>query len=181
MQFCVPNDFIDPPYMIPNQQESAGGISNFKEKIADFEKDILKDLFGYELYLQLIAGLSTSGTPEAIWTNLKNGTSYRLCADGPRFEWVGLKKMLIPAIHSKFQPILHRRAHQNGVVVNLGQNNTTIEVPIYEVVTSWNDYCKIAGSHCDLDNTLAGFFQANEASYPDFVFCSPQRQNQFNL
>lgn len=167
--------------MIPNVQETAGGTSNVKEILADLEKDILKELFGYELYLQLLEGLATSGTPEERWTDLKNGATYQLCGSGPRFEWVGLKKMLIPAVFSRYVPIQHRRMHQNGVVINLGQNNTEMVIPDYEKVTSWNDYCKIAGSDCHLENTLAGFFSANESDYDDFVFCSPQRQNQLGI
>lgn len=179
MQLVLPKDFIDPPYMLPEQQESAGGVTNFKEVLFDLEKEILKELFGYDMYSQFMEGLDTSGTVEQKWVDLKNGTEYT--RDSKRYEWVGMKKMLIPAVASRYVHLTYRRMHQNGVVINNGQQNTQIVVPIYEKVTWWNDYVRIAGSDCETRNTLAGFLQANESDYPDFVFCSPARQNQLDF
>lgn len=183
MAFVKAKDFKNPPYKIPNQEESSGGISWLETELARIETELLEKLLGYQFYSDFISGLEV-GSPEQKWKDLRDGAEYFTdlgTSQQRKNTWKGMKEMLIPGVYATFLPILYRRVYNNGTIINNGQQNTTSVVPDYEIVTSWNTYVRGTGSHCLWANTLYGFLQSNQSSYQGFVFCAPHRRNQLDI
>lgn len=76
------------PLLIAQKSDSsvASSLSLF---IDEHEERLLSDLLGYELYKAYNAGIAVTPTPDAIWTDLRNGVEYTNRA-GRLAKWKGL-------------------------------------------------------------------------------------------
>lgn len=169
-------DFDDLPYKIPHQEE----YPEFEAFIEAREEELLKEILGIDLYNEFMAALDDSGEELADkWVELRDGAEYEFAS--VTNEYKGLVDLLKPAIYSKWVSLLHRRFTTSGVIVNTGQQNTTVVNPIYEIVTYWNEFAKKVGHVACQRNTFYGFMIANEDDYDGWEFSCPEIINQFDL
>lgn len=167
--FLDPSDFEDAPYAIPNQEESR----SLQDFIDQKEAEYLKKVLGLSFYNEFIEGLNTSGDIDPIWEALRDGDDY--ISGGQSYQWLGIKDLLKPVIHSQWLEINYRKWSNGGMIVNNGQNNTTSVNPIDEIVFGWNQFVGKAGTgfywwyNCysagSIDGTLRGFLDANSDDY----------------
>jgi hypothetical protein len=74
-----------------------GKESAFNDTITEVQYKILIDLMGYPIYKEFETGLAVVPTPEARWTNLRDGVEYTdYC--GYLNNWRGLVYMLVPFV-----------------------------------------------------------------------------------
>lgn len=128
------------------------------------------------------------------WLKLKKGADY--VYNYKTYEWVGMKKMLIPYIFSMWLRDTFDNNSGVGVVVAKGENSKVIN-PGNRIARTFNEFSRIAGNCKEKENTLYGFldqegfvgtfddtfdetFQTFNA-YLNFVFKNPGRMNTFQL
>lgn len=173
--FVSSEDFLDIPYVIPNQEETRG-LDSFIEAE---ETKILKKILGIELYNEFIQGLESSGDIEQKWIDLRDGATYEY--GEVQYQYEGLKDLLKPYIYQLAVQLNYRKLTTSGVVINRGQQNTETQNPNYEVVTYWNEFVSKVGKWCEMKNTLYGFLYANEADYESLEFTEQHYKNQLDL
>lgn len=187
--FVVKTDFDIQPYTIPN----LSGNNNFLDYVEREEEDILKSLLGKSLYDAFIDGLDTD-YPEDRWVDLRDGADYIYLEK--TYEWVGMKKMLIPYIFSMWLRDTFDNNSGIGVVVAKGENSKIIN-PGNRISRNFNEFSRIASNCKDQKNTLYGFLYNKGLSgeyddifgsefetfgqYLNFVFKDPGRMNTFQL
>ncbi len=178
--FVDSTDFTDIPYKIPNQEETRA----FVDWIESEEAKILKEVLGLPLYNSLIEGWETSGGPEQKWTDLVEGADYDLY--DTTFHYGGLVDFLKPEIYSRWILLNYRKLTSSGVIINQGQQNTTVQNPDVEFAQYHNEFVEKIGNICNQRNSLVGFLTVNEDDYQEdgqtiWVFTEQKLTNQFNL
>lgn len=178
--FVDSTDFTDIPYKIPNQEETRA----FVDWIEAEETKILKEVFGLPLYNAFIEGLDTSGSIEQKWIDLRDGAEYDY--EDSTYEYLGLVDFLKPEIYSRWILLNYRKLTSSGVIINTGQQNTTVQNPDVEFAQYHNEYVNKIGNICKQKNTLFGFLTVNEEDYEEdgeviWNFTDQKLTNQFNL
>jgi len=178
--FVDPTDFTDIPYKIPNKEETRA----FVDWIEAEETKILKEVLGLPLYNAFIEGLDTSGSIEQKWLDLRDGAEYEY--SDSTYEYLGLVDFLKPEIYSRWFYLRYRVPTSSGVVINTGQQNTTVQNPDVEVSQYHNIFVEKIGNSCNQKNTLFGFLTVNEEDYQEdgeviWNFTEQKLTNQFNL
>jgi hypothetical protein len=128
------------------------------------------------------------------WLILKNGSNYYFGVH--EYEWVGLKKMLIPYIFSMYLRDTFDNNSGIGVVIAKGENSKVIN-PSKRIARAYNVFSHYAGRCGFKKDTLYGFLsQEGEAGtfdytfddsfqtfgqYLNFVFKDPGTMNFMNL
>jgi len=187
--FLVKTDFDVLPWSIPNLT----GNNSFLDYVAREEETILLSLLGKSLYDQFIEGLDTD-YPEDRWVNLRDGAPY--IYNLKTYNWVGMKKMLIPYIYSIWLRDTFDVNSGIGVVVAKGENSKVIN-PGNRIARNFNIFSHYAGNCRNLKDTLYGFLSQEGLAgtfddtfdetfqtftdYLNFVFKDPGRMNTFNL
>jgi hypothetical protein len=190
--FVTSTDFNIPPLVIPNLQGS-GPINSFNAYVEREEEKILKSLLGVTLYNSFIEGLDTD-YPDEVWLKLRDGDTYII--DGKTYEWVGMKKALVPYIFAMWTRDNYRRQSGVGTVKGKAENATVVN-PKFEIATAYNDFSHLVGNCHDKKNTLYGYLSVMGGlgtfdgsfddsfdtfdQYFDFVFNDPGRMNTMNI
>jgi hypothetical protein len=135
---------------LPNL-DSSWNSENLNNFITKYEKIILMDLLGSDLYLKYIAGIAAV-TPDVIWTNLRDGCEYTVDYNGSDYivKWEGLKnsdKISLLSYFTYFYLVKDGHISLGGVStsVNKTQNSETIS-PIKKLVNAWNQGVEIYGT-----------------------------------
>lgn len=190
--FVVASDFDLLPYNIPNLEGDKMG-NTFADYVEEQEEEILKSLLGVTLYESFIEGLEED-YPEDWWIALRDGADYLY--KGKTYEWVGMKKMLIPYIYSMWLRDTYDAHTGIGVVQGKAENSKVIN-PGKRIARAYNKFSHIVGNTCDKKNTLFGYLQITGSSgtfdgtfddsfdtfqmYFDYVFHDPGLMNTHNL
>lgn len=98
------------------------------------------------------------------WLLLKNGNDYEYSDND--YEWYGMVKMLKPYVYSKWLTDQYDTHTSAGVVVANTENSTVIS-PARRIAAAYNKFSEIAGAKYCTENSLYGYFVANEVLYPD--------------
>lgn len=159
--FIDSSDFVSVPYKIPNQEEETSLDNYFVNK----EEQLLKDLLGYAFAQELIDQALTSGTPAAKWMNLINGDEYTY--NDKTYKWVGLRKLLIPAIYAEWVGDSFDKLTNIGVGIN-SKDNFTVISPGVRISRAWNTYSEMCGASYCQQNTLFGYLQANASDFTEY-------------
>lgn len=124
------------------------------------------------------------------WARLVYGDTYLY--DDRLKKWYGMNRMVVPLIYSLWTKYTYDNQTASGVIVAAKENSSVIS-PNQRIIRGWNKYSELAGSHCDVENTLYGFlyyseyFNADVASHNDmssylsYEFNSPGYMNNFGL
>ena len=135
---------------IPNL-DSAWNTDNLTNFINKYEKLILTDLLGSDLYLKYIEGIAET-TPDVKWKNLRDGTKYTVEYNGSDYtvEWAGLKnseKISLLAYFTYYYIIRDAHISLGGTStsINNTQNSTSVS-PKTKLVNAWNKGVELYGT-----------------------------------
>jgi len=174
--------------------------------ITRFEEECLRALFGDKLYDAFITGLAVTPTPDAKWTNLRDGgVTFNILLNGETIQktWKGLnggtsKKSLIAYyVYCKF-----RNANETfftGVNQAKGSSENT-EVAEYKPIISerWNQFVRMYGQipydvftatpfapvadtfYYD-EASAYNFLMANITTYTDWRFTAKDLINEYGI
>jgi hypothetical protein len=106
-------------YIIPLAR--GNNTDEFNDLVTECQYDTLIDLMGYPIYKEFEDGLAVTPTPEARWTNLRDGVEYTDC-HGYLNNWQGIKYMLIPFTWVKNYFNEQYKASQFGIISNPPKN-----------------------------------------------------------
>lgn len=125
------------------------------------------------------------------WARLVYGDTYLY--DDRLKKWYGMNRMVVPLIYSLWTKFTYDNQTGSGIVVASKENASVIS-PNKRIIRGWNKYAELAGSHCEVQNTLYGFLYYSEyfnadvatsyndmSSYLSYEFCSPGYINNFGL
>lgn len=177
MAILTKSNFVAPPFLIPNQTES----SWLDAWIADREAELLKKLLGLDLYNAFIEALEDSAPLAQKWVDLRDGEEYEY--GDVNYEYVGVIKMLRPAIYSLWLEVNYKKPTNAGMIVNRGQENTDVVNPTEEITDAWNKFVGYVG--CHMANSFYGFMVVNLEDYEvgDIIwhFQEQYTKNRFGL
>lgn len=165
------NDFETRPYRIQNQKDNL----DFQNFIDNTEKELLIEILGYELTLDLLEQTKTSGMEER-FEKLIDG-------DG---KYPGLIETLRPGVYSKWLPANSYKLTAVGIVENTPTTGSTlVSLEEFEII-SWNDYVERVGNdgcHKTPSNlpTFYSYMYANREDFPEWQFVKPLIKNRYWL
>jgi hypothetical protein len=158
--------------------------------VADNKADIYKSLENSNTALPTDA-TKWEKQPLNRWARLVYGDTYLY--DDRLKKWYGMNRMVVPLIYSLWTKYTFDNQTGSGIVVAAKENATVIS-PNRRIICGWNKFAELAGSHCEVQNTLYGFLYYSEyfnvdvaasyndmSSYLSYEFCSPGYMNNFGL
>ena len=170
--FVISSDFDVPPFSLPN----LGSNSSFADFVEEQEEEVLKKLLGIAFYDLLIAGITANTTK---WLLIKNGSGY--VYNEVSYEWLGLKKMLIPYIwYMWVKETLSDSLTGVGIVAPESENGSVIN-PGVKLAAAYNKFSKLAGGRYCIENSLYGFLYKNATDYVGYSYTPQGTINTFNL
>ncbi len=179
MAILTKANFVAPPYLIPNQTESTAWLDSW---IADREAELLKKLLGLDLYNPFKEALEDSAPLDQKWVDLRDGKEY--VYGDVSYEYVGVIKMLRPAIYSLWLEINYKKPTNAGIIASKGQENTEVLNPTEEITKAWNQYVRYV-NYCYMEDSFYGFMTVNKADYEvdgiEWIFRPPYTKNRFGL
>jgi len=156
------SDFVDEIQL--SNSSIASVNTEFTSFLGRVETEFLRKVLGYTLYSSFIAGLATTPTIPAIWTNLKNGCSF-VASDGNTYYFDGLKEALKYYSYFKQQNRLYVTNIQSSNVEKKS-DISTVTYPMQKVVSAQNRCIEIL-------EDMVIFIALNEDSYPNLVYECP--------
>jgi hypothetical protein len=183
---------IDSTYFIREIDLPSTAISGTKEDLATFitqyEKEVLIDLLGYELYKDFIAN---SG--DTRWTRLTNGYEYQEdYQDGTTtVKWNGLINTDLISLIAYYVYFYYAKFHATrtsrvGESIDLSENaNMTTWTP--KMVNAWNEFVGLYGKQGDsvINPTAYNFLKKFEDDatngYEGWIFTDHIKTNTFGL
>ena len=123
--------------------------------ISEREPELLKELFGYGMYKDFIAGLTTLTQR---WVDLRDGKEYTV--NGKLYEFVGIKKMIANYVWYYFMQAATTNTTGAGQVLPTTENGQVVG-SLSKMVDSWNRMSNYVES-------MVHFLNNNEATYPEW-------------
>ena len=174
-------------------------INTFNSFLDQYEKEILIDLLGLELYDLFIAGLAVQPTVDQKWLDLRDGADFDLNYNGRiiKLHWIGLKnldkKSLIAyyAYHKIRKSETSTTTSVNEVRGKLENSKTVNESR--KLINAWNLMLKSYGETFYFDKysteydtyndspSAFNFLNMNRDVYPGWIFSPHYRMNEFGI
>lgn len=133
--------------------------------IEKHQPEVLRDIFGYELYKAFSTGIATydpnnNNIPaiEAKWLNLINGAEYTLNSKTRKFE--GLRSIITNYVYWYWLKDQHTQTVGLGEVQAKGENSE-MSNPAEKMVKAWNEMSEQVAE-------LYNFLQQNKTTYPEW-------------
>lgn len=176
--FALPEDFNDPPYLVPDQEENAG---TFKAWLEREETIILKKLLGLQLYNDLQEAWDDTPPVSGIWFDLAGGAEYEF--GNILYEYKGLKSLLVPYLFSLWTKLEIKKFTHSGFATAVQDENQLVNGAEL-IAKAYNDYSEQVGGCREIENSLYGFLIANESDYGTgwlMDFEPPGNMNMFGI
>lgn len=184
---------------LPNL-DKAGKNATIVADTEFYEKEILMDLFGYQLYSDYIEGIAAE-SPEQKWLDIRDGEEFSFEFRGKTItrKWIGL-------INSELKSLLAYYAYANIVnrstqhvtelgVVEPNVENSRIAANSMKVLRAWSRFMEQYGEvpngfnpyydshyvHYDDSPSIYNFLVANSDDYDDWVFTRRGNINVFGF
>jgi hypothetical protein len=177
--------------------------SNFNNIIARYEPEVLTDLLGYELYKALLADLDGNGNPVTQrFIDLIDGAefSFEFCGYTINTKWNGLRNSDKTSLISYYTYFEYREDNDtfyaSGAQVEALTENSTNIGQIAKLTDIYNKMVELYGQsrynnstwydpdtfeHLTDEPSAYNFLLANKADYPEWVFKSKSKINQFGI
>ena len=161
-----------------------GDYEDLATYITQYEKEVLTDLLGYELYKDLIAN---SGDQR--WVRLINGHEYEEDWDGDTttVKWNGLTNTDLISLISYYTYFNYMKFHasntgRTGESINLTENSERTS-PTPKMVNAWNEFVDLYGKQSDIviNPTAYNFLNKFEDDYEGWIFTDHFKTNTFGL
>ena len=150
---------------IPNL-DKAGNSSTLDTDIVFYEKEILMDALGYQLYSEFITAIE--GTPAQKWIDLRDGAEFSFEYSGVTItrKWAGLKNsdkisLLAYYTYAMYLRKMHQQLTSIGTVVSQSENSMVVNGSD-KFINAWNRFIEQYGEVPD------GFDPYNESHYIHF-------------
>ena len=173
---------------IPNLNK-AGNEATLENDIEFYETEILKDLFGYQLYAAYIAGMAVE-SPDQKWVDITEGAEFSFDFLGKTItrKWIGFTnsdKISILAYYTYANYIRRVMQTLTGVGMAVGQTELSqIASGTRKQVNAWNRFMDQYGKtplyfngyydsdyiHYDDTPSIYNFLVANSDDYDDWIF-----------
>lgn len=136
-------DFDLPPYNIPNLQKVRNTFEYYRDRK---EEEVLRFLLWDDIYDAFKAGVVgiEEDDIEQRWKDLRDGVSYTYL--GRSYRYAGLKTLLIPYFYAEWVEDHWKPFSGIGVITPKGEN-ATVKYPLRNIISAWNEFCFLAGSH----------------------------------
>lgn len=181
--FTTSGDFGKTPYKIPNLDD-AETLADFNSFINDKEQEVLTELLGRSLYVDLIAGLAV-GSPLAKWIDLRDGVDYE--NEDLSYKYKGLKSFLVPYIYSQWVAEKPSYFVGDSVVVAENENSSQIGSGL-TVEKAYNDFVDKVGNmyNTNYGDNLYSYLVLHPIDYPtidygDFNYSGEEKMNFLDL
>jgi hypothetical protein len=182
---------------IPNLDKVTNSITT---AISRYEKEILINLLGYELYNEFVTELA--GSPAQKWLDLRDGADFELEFNGRTYSlhWNGLVNDDKVSLISYY---VYYKYRENNITVTTGvgeargkAENSVIVDDIPKMVNAWNSMVDLYGyipkvyhytwtmDYLRAYTPIASaynFLWANRVDYPTWVFEPIAYKNRFDL
>lgn len=146
--------------------------TDVEHSIKIYEKEVLMDLLGYNLYKELQTWLATPVSGDKFY-KLVNGEDFSFSVDGRvvNAHWDGLKGENKKSLIAYFVYFMHRRkratymAGTSQEVKPASENSTSVNL-IDKLVDIWNEFVVMYGDECDYFyswNDLQNSYHSNDA------------------
>jgi len=135
-------------------------LTDFNNFITKYQKEVLIKLLGYDLYLAFETGLAVLPTPDAKWTNLKNGSTYQV--DGINKQNPGLIDIVAYYVYCKHVSTNFEQYLSLGVTASNIEGGTVVS-PENKITNGWNNMLNYYYMVYD-------FIAQNETDYPNWDF-----------
>jgi len=123
-----------------------------------YQKEILIKLLGFDLYCAFETGLAVVPTPDAIWTDLKNGSTFTV--DSIKYQNPGCKNIIVAYTYCKWLSANFETLTAMGVTNQKTENSDKIS-PENKITQAWNEmYSEI--------EKLYSFILENESNYSNW-------------
>jgi hypothetical protein len=164
----IDSSYFFGPLTIP-QKSDAAVSSSLTWLINELEPKLLTDLLGYELYKTYAAGIAVLPTPDAKWTDLRDGKEYTN-RSSILTKWKGLKytegttakkSLIANYVYWHWMEKEASASTGTGEKVPNAQNAVNTS-PIHKMVRAWNEMV------C-MNFELIEFLLSNQSTYPEFV------------
>jgi len=173
---------------IPNLDKAAN-LATLNADIITYEKEILIDALGYQLYSDYITNIALE-SPAQKWLDLRDGAefSFDFCGKTVTRKWIGLENSEKKSLIAYFTYAMSLRNKSQtltgvGVVVGLAENSQVIDSS-RKLVNAWNRFIEQYGEvpegfngyydshyiHFDDKPTIYNFLVANSADYDDWIY-----------
>lgn len=176
--FLSPDDFAveGSRYLIPNILNEDG--PDYTDFIDETEEEILRQIFGDELYEQFILGLADV-SPAQKWIDLRDGDVFTY--QSKQYNYKGLVYVLQPYVYSEWIKDNFDNLARLGVNMPDLENGEPIS-PATRIVRAYNEFVDRLGCESIQRSTLYGFLQSNkEVSYPSWVFDEDEEIEAINI
>ena len=181
-------NLIDKTYFVGDislpSQKLDGTLSNIDSYITKYEKEILMQLLGYDLYKDFIANPT-----DARWVEFKDGAEYTVKSGASEYtvKWNGLVNtdlVSLIAYYIYFNYMRDLVTHTSGIgeVLSASENAARI-TPSDKMVHAWNEHIAIYGKLTDdaLTPSAYRFLKENEDDYDLWIFRTKKTINSFGI
>lgn len=173
---------IDSTYFINDINLPADNLNNITSWITKFEKKILIQSLGYELYTEFIAGLAEVA-PAQIWLDLRDGKMFEI--DGVQYYWNGLlnddkESLLSYYVYSEYVNNLSQTIGTAGVYKILSENAEGVH-PSNLVVNSWNNAVKLQYTAKESLYNFIYYTNAVSEVYENWEFIPLETKNKYGI
>jgi len=110
--------------------------------IPKYQKEILKKLLGYTLYVDFETGLAVQ-SPINKWLYLRDGTTYQDYDDNGVLQYVeflGCKEIVKYYVYCKFLNDLQNKVTPTGAITQKNENSTVVPAT-FKIYEAWNNLC----------------------------------------
>ena len=184
---------------IPNLND-AGTKATIEADIEFYETEILKDLFGYQLYSDYTTGIAEE-SPLSKWTDIRDGAEFSFDFGGKTItkKWIGftnseLKSLLAYYTYANHVNRITQSLTANGIVEPQVENARRAQNSM-KVVRAWNRFIEQYGEvpngfsgyndshyvHYDDRPNIYNFLVANSDDYDDWIFTRRGNINVFGF
>lgn len=173
--FITSEDFLIRPFVLKNIDAE----TTFQSYVNEQEEDRLKKILGRLLFDAFKAGLYQTdedgefvltddgeltaideGVIEQRWKDLRDGVEYTY-NDKP-FYWEGMAKTLKPYICAMWL-----KDNPDETIPDV--ENQLYKGPVDKIIKGWNEFSRLIGNSCNMENTLYGFIYNSGDTYLDVV------------
>lgn len=163
--------------------QDAEGAAALQLIIDSREAELLQKLLGYELYKAYVAGIAVTPTPDAKWTDLRDGKEYTN-GSGVLVKWPGLRFTIGTMKKSLIANYVywHYVRDNHTFTTGSGEKKSPLAInalPTAKLVRAWNEMV-------DWNYQLYDFLNFYPVIYPEYVNVTIEanlftKQNSLNL
>ena len=169
--FITESDFKIDCALPLNSPQVIDSLNN--DYIPLYQKEILKKLFGFDLYVEFEAGLSQNSVSQK-WIDLRDGCTYQDTDDDNvlRYvEFLGCKEIVKYYVYYKFLLELQNKVTPTGAIIQ-NNENSTVTPATFKLYQSWNKLCDLYGNAMNLNKRI---FKSSD--YDQLLYVSENQKN----